>query len=220
MLEHSFCNAWHHTATHSRSLRASPRAMPELARTSRSRGLLLRLGGHLACPGRLCALEQRRRVQDLEDDLLERLLDALPRLRARLDEHHRVREGKLFPILPRHLLVGQIHLVRHQHDDCVLDGRILSDLVQPEFDVLEGPLLTAVVAQDDALSAPVVGRCECPESLLPCSVPQSQLQLFASDLHELGLEVNADGRGLLVVEFIIAEGQQDRRLTNTRVSDD
>ena len=59
--------------------------------------------------------------------------------------------------------------------------RILADLLQPLFDILEGVLsfntfdtsylIRNIVHDEHSIRTVIVGTCDCSESFLPCSIP-------------------------------------------------
>ena len=64
-------------------------------------------------------------------------------------------------------------------------------LTDPILYILEAFVLCAIVSQNDAHGALIVGLCDCAEPLLPSCVPDLQFNVFAVDLNRLDLEINS-----------------------------
>ena len=64
-------------------------------------------------------------------------------------------------------------------------------LTDPILDILETFLLGAIVSENDAHGALIVGLRDGAEPLLARCVPNLQLNVLAIDLHSLDLEINS-----------------------------
>lgn len=77
--------------------------------------------------------------------------------------------------------VPQVSLVANEHDSDVGVG-VVTQLLEPAADVLEGGRLAHVIDQDRAQRTAVVGACDCPVPLLACRVPDLRLDDLALNL--------------------------------------
>lgn len=68
---------------------------------------------------------------------------------------------------------------------------MLVNLLQPILDVIEGLLVSAVIDEDDAHGALVIGLGDSPEAFLPRCVPDLELHFLIVDVYLLDLEVNS-----------------------------
>lgn len=77
------------------------------------------------------------------------------------------------------------------------------------------------------LCSPEEGGCEAAESLLPCSIPQLQMNPLTTFTHACRgsiddpffSEVDADSRNELVAEFVVSELVQETGLPHTGVAE-
>jgi len=98
--------------------------------------------------------------------------------------------GQLFAPFGLNHAVRQVGLVGHEHLGHVIP-RVLVDLLEPVGDVIECLLLRAVVNQNDAHRAFVVGLRNRAEAFLAGRVPNLQLYPLAIHIDGLDFEVNA-----------------------------
>lgn len=160
-------------------------------------------------------LQNVRILQHLLDDLHEHLPDAQFGLRRGLQEQHPLRPSPSVRLLLRHgPLRFLVALVPHQHLDDVLavPWAVHLDLAQPLGQVLERVGPRDVVHQDAGVSSAVVAASQGPEPLLPRGVPDRQLDPLPLHLDVLDLEVDPDRRLDVLVEAVVREAQQYRRL--------
>lgn len=85
-------------------------------------------------------------------------------------------------------------------------------LAHPVPHVIKAFLGGAVVGEDDAHGALVVGLRDGPEALLASRVPDLKLDVLAVDVDGLDLEVNADGRDVRRGEVVVGKAQQEAGL--------
>ena len=70
------------------------------------------------------------------------------------------------------------------------------------------------------MATPVVRTRYCSESLLPSSIPDLKLDIFAVDLNGFEPEINANGGEIVLGELILNEANEDRRLAHSRITND
>ena len=87
-------------------------------------------------------------------------------------------------------------------------------VVYPLLRVGEGLAVGDVVADDRHGGVPDVRRDQRSEALLTSGVPQLQPHGAIVDGHRLGDEVDADGRGVVVVKLVVHESADDRSLAH------
>ena len=102
--------------------------------------------------------------------------------------------GEFLTLLSAHgPLALQVGLISHE-DFGYVAGAVLFDFVHPVLHTSERVAIRHVIRYDDAVRAPVVGRSDGPEAVLPSCVPDLQFDLFAVDLTIAKLEIDTDRR--------------------------
>jgi len=66
----------------------------------------------------------------------------------------------------------------------------------------------------------VVGVSYCPETFLPCGVPNLQFNILGVHLKSFKSKVHPNGRNVTLIELVICEPQQYGGFPNSTVSDD
>mmetsp|Transcript_14240 Transcript_14240/g.42450 ORF Transcript_14240/g.42450 Transcript_14240/m.42450 type:complete len:203 (-) Transcript_14240:183-791(-) len=146
----------------------------------------------------------------LVGDVQERIVDALPGLRRRLEEGHVEFLGESLSVLAGHLaILGEVGLVADQYP---LDRRVpvLVELLHPVPHVVEGVPIGYVVGEDHSHGGPVVRRRDGAKPLLAGGVPNLNFELPSIALHVLPLVVDTDGDHKVGVEAALAEPQEER----------
>lgn len=92
------------------------------------------------------------------------------------------------------LFVGEVGLVSDEEAVDPFDG-VAFDLSEPGLYVREGVLVGHVVHDDDPVRPAVVGRGDGPETLLPCGVPDLELDRLALQLERADLDWEKKGGG-------------------------
>ena len=90
----------------------------------------------------------------------------------------------------------------------------------PVRHVFIGDARRHVEHDDGALALDVVAVPKTAEALLARRVPDRQLHRLAAQLHRLHLEVDADRRGEVLLERVVGEAEEDRRLADAGVADE
>ena len=124
-----------------------------------------------------CATGHSRRhllrllILNLLRQIKESIIDIHARLRTRLEKAHVVLLCELLALLcANHFNIFQVSLISDE-DFFDITVRVLLDLFYPFADVFEGFFVRAVVGEDDAHGAFVVGLGDGAEAFLACCVP-------------------------------------------------
>ena len=96
---------------------------------------------------------------------------------------------------------------------------MIAQLLQPPGNVLVGLMLADVVDEQGPDGTAVVGRRDCPITLLSGRVPDLGFDGLAVDADGAGRELDADGRFGVEVEFVAGESAEQVGLSDARVSD-
>ena len=116
-------------------------------------------------------------------------------------------------------LVLQILLVANQDAGDVLVG-VLVDLAHPLGNLGEGVTISDVVSDDDSVHTTEVARSDGLEAVLADRIPDLELDGLAVDLDGADFEVDSNGGHEVLMEDVVGETQQQRRLTDTGVSNE
>ena len=133
----------------------------------------------------------------------ERLLHVLVGLRRRLDEElDALVPAELLALVTGHLSFSvSVHLVADEHDDCIWLALRLY-LVEPVLQVLEAGVARYAVGEEHCVGPAVEDLGDRLEGLLPCRVPDLQLEDGLLHLYEQGAELHAH-RDLVVLAELV-----------------
>lgn len=164
-------------------------------------------------------------IVDVEDTFLDLLVNLFGRIyerllyvgscaRRSLHEDQSVLAGEGLALLFLHLTPRiQIALVAYQHNDHVR-VRVLTRILQPGGQVVEGLPSRDVVHQQGASSSAVIRACDRSESLLPSRVPDLKLDLLAVDGDHACSELHANGQVVHRLESLVRELEQQTGLAH------
>ena len=96
--------------------------------------------------------------------------------------------------------------------------RVLIDLLHPLADLGERVSISQIVRDDNTVCASIVARRDSLETILTSGIPNLQLDGLTVDLDRANLEVDTNGGHEAIMEDIIGESEQERRLADTGVT--
>mmetsp|Transcript_57405 Transcript_57405/g.151177 ORF Transcript_57405/g.151177 Transcript_57405/m.151177 type:complete len:256 (-) Transcript_57405:10-777(-) len=97
--------------------------------------------------------------------------------------------------------------------------RVLLDILEPFFNVLERLLIGDIVHQQYAHRVTIMRSCDSLETLLSSSVQKLQLDLLVVQLDGTKLEIYADSWSAIHVKRVVGESKEKRAFADTAVSD-
>ena len=123
------------------------------------------------------------------------------------------------------LVIGNLHLIFEiflvaDEDLGNVLIRVLVDLLHPLTDLGERVPIGQVIGDNDTVRTSIIARRDSLETILTSGIPNLQLDGLAIDLDRADLEVDTNGRHEAIMEDIISESEQQRRLADTRVTNE
>lgn len=159
-------------------------------------------------------------LDDFQNQLLENHVYVLVHSARSLVVPHLVLRHDLLHQVAGWLVCLQILLVTNQKPNEVRVN-VLQDLGDPEVpESLQSLRLAQVEDEHEGVRVLVEGPRDGLELLLARSVPEGQTELLLSDLEDLELEVDSDGRLIVALELALGVLQQQRGFAHVAAADD
>lgn len=138
-----------------------------------------------------------------------------------LKQRHTVCVCKLLCQVCGHLNgASQVTFISHQDARYVICQQMLFAFLYPRWQAVEASHVGHVIHKDDSMHVPVVVLHHAlPEPLLPCSVPQLDLDALSINIHGSLSEVYPDCGLGAVGETAGAEAVSQARLAHVRIAD-
>jgi len=115
--------------------------------------------------------------------------------------------GELRTLFIRHLPAFKVGFVANEHDDHI-DVCVGTRFLKPTGEVVESVTSGDVVDKKRTTSTSIVGPRDRSERLLPCCVPDLELNLFVLNIDETCAEFHSNGQVMVSSEAFVRELQK------------
>jgi hypothetical protein len=86
--------------------------------------------------------------------------------------------------------------------------------------VLKGIPIGDIINKNNSVAATIIRSGDSPKPLLPSGVPDLHFDGFPTKLNSFDLEIHADGRDVVVAEYILREANKDARLSGPGIANE